>query len=336
MALSNTTRKKEIKASDITPDMVQTRIEDILKALADSSDFQFNLLVLQLANWPKAKRRQTFRGVFKVLLSGGYTFGWRMLGPKLRAKGISFYNVHNEILINELFTKFVNKIRHMEKNARFIPEKVYTIPSLNLKMLQLEPEILDYLLRNNIIVIGEGFSLKKGNSLPTNNALYTLRYMRHNIKQVLEVYQEYGLDHNILLNPDKLQLMILYRIMKNIDILATHIVGNQEKITGRDFLAVNDCMRVLTSIEGELDTSPNAQLGSNKVEKTKTRESLEEAIGSKALSKEAIMIARNEIAKEIEEIQNRFAPILGREILEVSKDFDGELFDPSKASFRAT
>ena len=325
--------RTEIKSSDISPAMVEERIDKILKALVDPSGFEFNILLLQLSNWPKAKRRQTFRGLFKTLLLSSGSFGWRILGPKLRERGIGYYSLHQDVVINNLFNKLVKKIMTMDVNDRFIPEKVFTIPYLSLKTLGIEPDVFKYLLDKKIIILGSSFHVKTGQSLPDHQAIRLFRYMKHNLPAVSKAYDEYGLDKEIMFNPEKLKLTLASTMVINIETIILLIIGDKTEVNIKDSSILKSFYAILADITNSLVGINARYIGMNQVDYANIRKLLSEERGTPDMLEDIYSISCNKIDDKIKDIQSKILSITNKDFKTLAVDYDGELFDAFGAKF---
>jgi hypothetical protein len=147
-----------IKPSDITKEMVEERSKIIIEALIENNILKLNLAIKQLANWSAAKRKQVFRKTFLQLI-GGRQY-WQPLARTLKANYyVDYWASPLDITMNTLLERFVSEIRKLEETSRFIPEKVLTLSSVSLRILNMDANTFKYLIDKKIWIIGNSLKL---------------------------------------------------------------------------------------------------------------------------------------------------------------------------------
>jgi hypothetical protein len=218
-----------IKPSEITKGMVFERARHIIDSALQNDKFQLALGVKQLANWSKAKRRQTFRLVIKNLI-GGRQY-WGRLSAIIKPLGINYWHIQTDIVINDALTRFVREVQKMEESERFMPEKVITISNLNTNLFLSEPETLEYLLKNNIMVLSDSLRIKGSTNKLTTNVVRNISYSIHNLPAVLKFYTSLNLNTDVLLDPRKLGVKTGYNIQKNIELISDILLKKENAKT---------------------------------------------------------------------------------------------------------
>jgi len=213
----------------ITKEMVEERVNHICHSLYTANDFTLTLNIKQTANWPKDKRRQLFRAVFQIFLKTK-TWGNNSYTIYLRKKNIDYWYYPISIAQLYFLKKFLDEVISLEKNGRFMPEKVLTLNSMPLSLLMIESEVLTYLIDRDIIRFGKSFKITASSKNPVETIFYeVVRGIDSTIaRNTLEEISKHGINLNILFTKDKFFLKTLYNIGKNIDIISDYIVKEGE------------------------------------------------------------------------------------------------------------
>jgi len=318
------------KLETITPEMVKSRINLILRSLAKSVDFEFNMLLLQTANWPKAKRRQVFRAILKTLMTENQSYTWRMLSPVLRQNNVASYGCHSHIITAKLFDKFVSKVMEMEKNSRFMPEKVFTLPKLNTKILMVEPTMLKYLFDNNILVLGESFEWTSINILPTTENQTVYRYIKTNLQNVAKIYDTYSLNKEIVFSPQKLQLTVAARMIQNINIISGIII-NKERMTANNRRILTDSLILLKNLNLNINMDLQKIMRGSNYEMNQVLAALKSVRKEEDMSDPEYFKVKTQIEFSLFDVQKAIKEKLGEDTQEKLVEFEGEAFDPFTA-----
>lgn len=245
--------KKARKSPAVTKEMINGRISSILHALVNQNDFEFNMLMLQLSNWTVAKRKQIFRAILQNLISKTGSFEWEYLNPFLKQYGANYYSVHSNNLRSKALDKFVAKVKEMDKNERFSPEKVYTVSHLNLKIVALTPDSLRYLLENNILVLGETFRIRAANDTGIKGNLRTFHYATRNTKTITDVYKAAGLNMDIMTCPKRFHLVQVANITQNLQTIANTLIKDRKNLTQHEISVIVQINSLMGQVIKDLD-----------------------------------------------------------------------------------
>jgi len=212
----------------ITPEIVQERINKIIElSVQPNTDFELTLVMKQLSNWSQAKRRQVFRGVLKFLLTKtGYTYnGFQEKILISRGSKPWCYNINT--FRQRALERIVKLIQVMAEEKRFILEKVLTISKVNSLFFTHDPKIINYLFKNNIVIIGNKFNVAGENTRHLKKSTDHLPWITGDLQKHYDILVEWNLNPNILMDPKKFQMIIASRIIKNIQIFSD-IISNMQ------------------------------------------------------------------------------------------------------------
>ena len=250
-----------IKPSDITPEMVKVRINKILElAVKSGTDFELILTIKQLSNWSKAKRRQVFRGVLKKLIEGNSNTWDSYITNYLREKNIRTWYINTDIIAQRALKRVITVIQEMEKNNRFIPEKVFTINRVPLHFFANDPEIIEYLIKKNIIVFSHSIHATSENSSSLTRQIQYIHNTHHNLNPIKDLFIDLGINPYIVMDFNKMKLIIAARVIRNINILldifekmnSTNSVGSSE-FNNNQAVFLNAMLQILYKLSSDLN-----------------------------------------------------------------------------------
>jgi hypothetical protein len=324
-----------IKPSEITKEMIVGRADLIIDAALRKDSFQLALGVKQLSNWSKAKRRQTFRLVLKSLL-GGRNY-WGKLSNIIRPLGISYWHIQADIVINEALARFVKQIQELEKTDRFMPEKTLTISSLNVNLFLGEPEVLEYLFDNNILVLSDKIQIKGANFKMTTNIVSNISLSIHNFQNVINYYKSLNMNTDVLLDPRKLGVKISYNIQKNTRIVSKLLL---EKGNARTSAIAREniekiaalCSNTMKELAGDY---LNVLIKSFRSTRIQTYKELASPYINTFISQADVEAASHDIIIELHKLSIELHDFLFSETIQISNPNMEIVFDPSEVNFSA-
>ena len=318
----------------ITTIDVNARSEAILNSLVNASDFEFNILLKQLSNWTPAKRRQTFRIIFKKLFTEIQSFQWEYLDKSLRQHNLHWYSMKTDFIIVKMLDKFINGIMRMDENERFVPEKVYTLPRLNIDMLLIDPKLLNYLLVNNIIVLGTKFSISGSGYQPLHTNMRTFRYQSRDFKQAEKVYKGYGMDTDIIFNPTKTHLIIMSRVMENLNNIFSFTIINDNEMTPRNIQLYQQITTIFRNLIQSAELPLSKLANSSKADWEKILKNVQNEYPDCLMLEAEFMHSNNRlitVGHQYTTDMDKVVQGLIDDKIKTIPEFKGEAFDPTTA-----
>jgi len=240
------------KASVITTEMVNIRVAKILElSINPDTDFELTLMIKQLSNWSKAKRRQVFRGVLKKLI-GGSSSNWHSpVTAYLKTIEVHQWSVNTDFIKYNALNRVIKIIKQMEEKERFIPEKVFTLNKIPLHFFGNDPEVIEYLISKNIMVLSKNLKISSGDASLLKTAIQSIQFLRYDLANIKNTYIKLNLNPFILLDANKMKLIVAIRIMKNMNIIADYFQEMELNAAEKSFL--NSCVQILFKTLGELN-----------------------------------------------------------------------------------
>jgi len=231
------------------PEEVKSRILAINEALLSNDTFQFNILMQQLSNWTVAKRRQAFRGVLKFLLTGSNINRHAPSREFAAGFNIPHYSMDSYNWQRKMLNTFIRKIKSMNSNNRFMPEKVLTITKLPNSLYRLDHNDLVYLLDSNILQLSTSFSLATFTDNIHSDVMLSTRNGFRFAKAFKLFYERLDMDINNFSYDIRLYTDIM-NTLKNIDMLMRVSIRDRtpDKFTDLDKSNLNKAIISLGNI----------------------------------------------------------------------------------------
>jgi hypothetical protein len=216
-----------IKPSDITKEMVEERSKIIIEALIENNTLKLNLAIKQLANWSAAKRKQVFRKTFLQLI-GGRQY-WQPLARTLKANYyVDYWASPLDITMNTLLERFVSEIRKLEETSRFIPEKVLTLSSVSLRILNMDANTFKYLIDKKIWIIGNSLKLTSFQQHNVVNDVHALGWTFREHTRFFNFIKDKNFDLDLFTDPIKFSTVLFYNEFHNISTIANVLLEKAE------------------------------------------------------------------------------------------------------------
>jgi len=323
-----------IKPSDITPLMVKNRITLILKlATQIGTDFELNLAIRQLSNWSKAKRRQVFRGILLLATrtkDGRYSSN-NPITLLLKENNLRPWRINVNLIYQRALNRILDNIRLMENNERFIPEKVFTVNSIKIAHLLIEPENIEYLIKNNIMVLSESIKPIATNQNGFSLFMSHLRYMESTeIKTHSDFYKSLGLNTDLIFDLNKMKLIGITRILNNIQTIIQYY-KNKDVLNAKEKFFLNSLVVFIYRVAKDLQLANQkvlSYININDIERT--NKAITKELNLKLLSNEDVFNYMPNLLLKINEINTDLIPLTmvhqnetEREEIKL-KDFDPE------------
>ncbi len=294
----------------ITKEMVKVRVSNILNALVDKNDLEFNLLMLQLSNWTVSKRRQVFRSILDILINKTNSFEWTYMDRITRAQGIRYYQLNTVAIKTKLIDTFINKVRDMDRNERFSPEKVITLNKLNAKGLMMNPETFNYLLSSGIIILSDKFTFTQSQTVYPRGQMYNFRTFFRAQEKLTEIYKNYEINSDVFYSPEKLHCFTIINILNNMDLLLNKIIKDPKNLTQSEKINTAEVLSAMQKILNDLDVDLHKIAYTSKDEWEKINEQLRDSIKCKQLTDVEFKEARGIIREHIFEKYADYSKLL--------------------------
>lgn len=321
------------KVKIITSEDVETRYKKIMVSLAESKDFEFNLLVLQVSDWPNTQRRQLFRKIFKAILVETRVVDWDYITPYVRQnfRPISGYHLETIFIKSKFLEKVVNKIKQMESNNRFKLEKVFTLSKLPAVALMLPTACIKYMLENTLIVLGDKVSVQSTSDIPFKSTLQKMRYYSNRLDLVRNVYEDYGIDTSIIMDPKKMILVSGAIILKNVSLILDSI-ESKGAITPDNIGTLNSLSQVVNAVSYSTGAQIHKVIRTTKTAWLEVEKEYEALDGFLMMSESEFLAARIPQTIYIDKIISRINLMMGKKSPDEKVPIDTEVFDPFVAT----